>query len=224
MQPVPKKWAISQYWRDVLFLNYKIDPALIQDRLPTPLEVDTFKGSAYLSIVPFRMSDIRFPWTPILPFSDLWEINLRTYVRYGEYSGVYFFTLDTDHHLAQWIANTFFHLPYRYRFLRGDIRKGKYFFESPGSFEIEAGLSKVPIVVDDYHHWMTERYCLFTDYKGKVWRGDNFHIPWKISFAKAFNLKENLREEFFPGNDTPLDSIFYSEGFPVYFHPFKRVF
>ncbi|MCR9205726.1 MAG: DUF2071 domain-containing protein, partial [Halobacteriovoraceae bacterium] len=130
MVDIPDKWVISQHWRDVLFLNYKIEPQLIQETLPEPLLVDTFEGSAYLSIVPFRMSDIHFPWSPVLPFSDLWEINLRTYVRHGKYSGVYFYTLDTDHHLAQWIAQSFFHLPYRYRFLRGSIGNGKYEFES----------------------------------------------------------------------------------------------
>ncbi|MCR9204141.1 MAG: hypothetical protein NXH75_06165, partial [Halobacteriovoraceae bacterium] len=65
--------------------------------------------------------------------------------------------------------------------------------------------------------------CLFTDYKGKIWRGDNFHQSWKISYAKVHSLEESIRNEFFPGQSSPLDSAFYSLGLPVYFHPFQRL-
>ena len=89
--------------------------------LPKGLEVDTFEGEAFLSIVPFTMENVRFRFLPPLPFSSLWELNLRTYVKHKNWKGVYFFTLDTDHPLAQWIARKFFNLPYRLRRMEGEI-------------------------------------------------------------------------------------------------------
>lgn len=216
-------WVISQVWRDVLFLNYKVDPRIIQESLPEPLKVDTLNGDAYLSVVPFRMTGIRFPYTPVLPHSKLWELNLRTYVEYQGIKGIYFYTLDTDHHLAQWIANTFFHLPYRYRYLQGRIEKGEYYYESPGSFKVEARLTTVPVVIEEYHQWLVERYSLYTEKQGSLWRGDVIHRPWDLCYAKVSKLEEGLRSEFFPGIDPDLDSVFYSQSLPVYFRPFLKL-
>jgi Uncharacterized conserved protein len=78
--PTKEKWIISQVWRHILFLNYRVDPNELKEGLPRGLELDTYDGAAYLSVVPFRMEGIRFPWSPTLPFSSLWELNLRTYV------------------------------------------------------------------------------------------------------------------------------------------------
>jgi uncharacterized protein YqjF (DUF2071 family) len=39
-------------------------------------------------------------------------------------------------------------------------------------------------------HWLTERYCLFTAYQGRVYRGDIHHLPWPLQNAQA-ELKTN---------------------------------
>ena len=104
-------WIISQNWSNVLFLHFRCDKMRIQKYLPRGLECDTLENYAYLSIIPFAMKDIRLPLLPTLPYSSLWELNLRTYVRYKGRKGIYFFTLDTDHPIGQWIAVTFFNLP-----------------------------------------------------------------------------------------------------------------
>ena len=98
------RWIIQQKWSDVLFISFEVDYNQLRSELPTDLEVDTFNGNAYLSIVPFVMSDIRFFFTPPLPFSKLSELNLRTYVRYKNKPGIYFFTLDSDHRLGNFLA------------------------------------------------------------------------------------------------------------------------
>ena len=102
------QWIIQQKWSDVLFVSFEVDYDLLRSELPKDLEVDTFNGKAYLSIVPFVMSDIRFFFTPPLPFSKLSELNLRTYVRYKNKPGIYFFTLDSDHRLGNFLAQKIF--------------------------------------------------------------------------------------------------------------------
>lgn len=176
-----------------------------------------------LSVVPFRMTGIRFPWTPILPFSHMWELNLRTYVEYEGRKGIYFFTLDTDHHLAKWIANTFFHLPYRYRGVNGHISKGEYHYQSPGSFKVKARVTHVPVVIEEKHEWLVERYSLFTAVGEKLWRGDVVHRPWDLQFAKIEKLEEGLVPEFFPDSKPIFDSVFYSSSLPVFFPAFQRL-
>ncbi len=222
-----KNWIISQVWKDILFINFKVDADLLRASLPKPLELDTFKGEAFLSVVPFRMEGIRFPFTPALPFSSLWELNLRTYVNYKGRRGIYFFTLDTDHLLGQWIAKSFFHLPYRFRPIRAHLEKRIYKFEVKGSLDIIAKVSDVPLVASEYNDWLVERYSLFTVKKtpegNRLWRGDVVHKPWPLSFCQLKINKEELCREFFKTGNFQLDSFFYAKELPVYFKPFKRI-
>jgi uncharacterized protein YqjF (DUF2071 family) len=120
---------MKQRWNHIFFLHAKIAPDLLQPYLP--FELDLLDGMAILSIVPFKMDMIRLWNLPPAPFfSHLWEINLRTYVRVGGKPGVYFFTLDTDSALGCWIANHFFHLPYRLAKINAVVRKDHFYFES----------------------------------------------------------------------------------------------
>ncbi|KAB2643771.1 MAG: DUF2071 domain-containing protein [Verrucomicrobia bacterium] len=120
---------MKQRWNHIFFLHAKIAPDLLQPYLP--FKLDLLDGMAILSIVPFKMDMIRLWNLPPAPFfSHLWEINLRTYVRVGGKPGVYFFTLDTDSALGCWIANHFFHLPYRLAKIKAVVRKEHFYFES----------------------------------------------------------------------------------------------
>ena len=80
-------WLIQQKWSDLIFISYEVDKDLLNEALPKQLDPDLYEGKAYVSIVPFVMSDIRFFFSPVLPFSKLFELNLRTYVRYKEKKG-----------------------------------------------------------------------------------------------------------------------------------------
>lgn len=222
-----EKWVISQIWKDILFINFKVHPDIVRAVLPAPLELDTFKGDAFLSVVPFRMEGVRFPFTTTLPFSSLWELNLRTYVSVNGRRGIYFFTLDTDHLLAQWIAKTFFYLPYRFRPMRARVENKEYDFVAKDSLDIKAKISEIPLLISEYNEWLVERYSLFTVKKSpegnQLWRGDVVHRPWSLNYCELKIKEEGLCREFFKTGDIELDSSFYALELPVYFKPFKRM-
>ncbi len=46
-------------WHDLLFLHWPVVPDLIRPLIPQGLELDTFDGSAWIGVVPFRMSGVR---------------------------------------------------------------------------------------------------------------------------------------------------------------------
>jgi len=60
-----KGWIISQRWMDVVFIHYKVDAKELQKIVPFPL--DLFEGEAVVSIVPFVMGRIRFPFLIPIP-------------------------------------------------------------------------------------------------------------------------------------------------------------
>lgn len=214
------RWVIEQKWSDLIFLNYAIEAQKIQERLPAGLEVDTFKGEAYLSIVPFKMSGVRFPYTPTLPFSNLLELNIRTYVKANGRSGIYFFTLDTDHALAAFIARTFFHLPYRKVKLESSFEESHYGFKAD-NFDIKAKIGKERHK-DELATWLTERYLLFTKGSRHFYQGQAIHDPWQLKELEIEELHESFLESFdFVG--AKFKSCYYALAQDVRFNPFERI-
>jgi hypothetical protein len=100
-------------WHDLLFLHWPVEPDALRPHIPDRLAIDTFDGSAWLGVVPFRMSGVRPRFAPALPgVSAFPELNLRTYVTAGERAGVWFFSLEVTSRLAVLLARGAFHLPY----------------------------------------------------------------------------------------------------------------
>lgn len=213
-----QNWLIRQRWSNVLFLNFFLPPHLIT--LPEGLEVDTFEGLGCLSIVPFFMSGVRFRWTPYLPFNHLWELNLRTYVKAQGQPGIYFYTLDSPHRLANWIARTFFHLPYRFNQLEGAISRRRYLFSANNNFKIEAKIGS-PIQKDEKLYWVTERYSVFNQVKGQIWEGVVRHEPWTLHSAQVKQFENHWSQDF--GFDLSEPHATYSPGLEVSFPKFKRL-
>lgn len=196
--PLPEgTWAISMSWHDLLFMHWPIPADRLRPLIPSSLELDTFDGSAWLGVVPFRMSGVRPRFLPGVPLlSNFPELNLRTYVTAGGKPGVWFFSLDAHNPVAVRLARATFGLPYfdakmscqtvdaevRYRSIRTHRKApsanfaaryrpaGEPFDSQPGSLE----------------SFLTERYCLYAaDGKGRVRRGDIHHQMWPLQNAEV---------------------------------------
>jgi len=213
------QWIIQQKWSDVLFVSFEVAYDLLRSELPKDLEVDTFNSKAYLSIVPFVMSDIRFFFTPPLPFSKLSELNLRTYVRYKNKPGIYFFTLDSDHKVGNFLARKIFNLPYRYAILNVDIDNDIYNVQSKNSLSLKVRITDNKIVTD-LSNWITERYCLYNIVDEKVSRGDVLHPTWSLKEAEVININDQFSKQFNLDVCPTQYHCFYSKEINVRFRPF----
>jgi len=106
-------WLLAMGWRDVAFLHYRADAAVVAAALPAGVELDRFAGEAWLSVVPFRLVDVRLRGLPPFPgFRDVPELNLRTYVRVGGRPGIWFFNLDASNAAVAFAARRMTALPY----------------------------------------------------------------------------------------------------------------
>jgi uncharacterized protein len=73
---------LSAEWRDLVILNYAVDPGLLDRYVPKTTELDSFAGKTYVSLVGFRFRRTRLFGGVPLPFhTNFDEINLRFYVR-----------------------------------------------------------------------------------------------------------------------------------------------
>ena len=72
---------MSQRWEDLLLLHWPVSPSVLQPTLPRDLEVDLFEGSAWISVVGFKLTQLRISPCRWIRWPEFWEINLRTYIR-----------------------------------------------------------------------------------------------------------------------------------------------
>lgn len=184
--------VMRQCWGDLLFLHWPMAPELIRNRLPPGLHVDTFRGEAWLGVVPFSMNRVRPIGLPPLPkLSWFLELNVRTYVHDDAGNpGVWFFSLDCNQPLAVEIARRFFHLPYQHARMSSTVTSGDIHYRSlrknsalPAStFAYPASpISPTPAVEGSLEWFLVERYRLFSaDTKGNLFSGLVHHTPYQI--------------------------------------------
>jgi uncharacterized protein len=207
-------WIISQRWRDVLFLHYEVDVEELQSKVPYPL--DLFEGRAVVSIVPFVMDRIRFPFLPAVPgLSKLLELNLRTYVRVNDTPAVYFFTLDSNHWPGVLMARMLFGLPYRYRKM-SLTHRGDYSFKSE-QLSLQARVSETGIT-SSFDLWATERYALVTRRLGRNLLGLVKHPPWPLQAVHLESIHDGFSQHFIPLKNFLGAS--YAKKLDVSFRPF----
>jgi uncharacterized protein YqjF (DUF2071 family) len=188
---------MTMCWRDLLFMHWPLPPRLVAALVPPSLEVDTFDGSAWIGVVPFRMTDIGLRDMPRLPWVSAFdELNVRTYVKHAGKSGVWFFSLDAASRLAVEAARAGFHLPYFYASMQVEERDGTIHYATsrndrrgnPALFRARYRPTADPFRAraGTIDHWLTERYCFFVaGARGRVSRTDVHHRPWPLQPAEA---------------------------------------
>ncbi len=195
-------------WHHLLFLHWEIEPALLQEKLPPGLQLDTFKNRAYIGLVPFTMTAVRPHGLPHLPplrrwHEDFHEINVRTYVRHEKYGpGVWFFSLDAASAPAVLVARHWFKLPYFYArmSLQKKINKIRYTSQrnwpqpTPAGCEIEYQIEgkAAPAAPGTLDYFLVERYLLYSYSRSQLFVGRVRHKPYQIQPTKLLSINENL--------------------------------
>lgn len=189
---------MKQVWHDLLFMHWPVATGQLRPLIPRELEIESCEGSAWVGVVPFHMSGIRARWLPPIPGASAFpELNVRTYVRAGGKSGVWFFSLDAANSLAVAAARRFYHLPYFRARMRakngphGEIQydshrthrvapsadfRGSYRAANDSVFQAKPG---------SLEYFVVERYCLYAVTRGHVFCGEIDHAPWQLQLAEA---------------------------------------
>lgn len=200
----PGQPVMHQEWGKLLFIHWRINPILLRPHIPAALEIDTYGNSAWIAIAPFTMWDIRGlpPYMPPVPgLDDMHELNVRTYVHYNGVPGVWFFSLDANSTAAVRAARTFYHLPY----YSADIslqgkRKIKYRLkrrdDPPAQFKAAWSVGeKLPqSQPGSREFFFTERYILYSEFKGELYRARIYHEPWELYKAKLTDFGSTMLE------------------------------
>lgn len=184
---------MRQTWNDLLFAHWPLAPEELAQKIPAPLELDLFEGKAWIAVTPFHMTGIRARGFPALPGASAFpELNVRTYVRFAEKPGVFFFSLDAASQLAVWGARVGFRLPYFLADIEVRLNGERVRYHSRrqiGQAELKARYGPTSEVrvreKGTVEHFLTERYCLYAANRERVWRAEIHHVPWPLQDASA---------------------------------------
>ena len=211
-----QSWMYYQEWNRVLFLHYQVPVELLHDLIPKELTIDSFEGTAYISIVPFTMENIRPRFLPSLDFvSNFGEINVRTYVVKDGRRGVYFLNIEAEKYLSAFLSKKLSGLPYEKsnikitgsKYISQNINKG-FFLDTEYTIG-EKIQNKTALDL-----WLTERYCLYVDNKDSLFRYEIHHEEWDLNTVQLKKLDLNYEIGKLKVTEST-DLVHYSKGVKV---------
>jgi uncharacterized protein YqjF (DUF2071 family) len=198
-----------QSWGTLLFLHWPVPPEMLRPLIPPGLLIDTYEGRAWVALAPFTLWGLRPRFVPPLPgVSRFHELNVRTYVHANGVPGVWFFSLDAARTAPVVGARAFFFLPYyKARMsLRRDGETITYESIRPGPARAPGapratlravwtfGAARPQAVPGSLDFFLVERYCLYAERRGRLYRSRIFHEPWPLRDARLVSLESTMME------------------------------
>ncbi|RYE29783.1 MAG: DUF2071 domain-containing protein [Sphingobacteriaceae bacterium] len=221
-------------WKNLLMLNYEVDPELLKPYLPAGTELDLWQGKALVSVVGFmflntKVLGIKWPW-----HINFEEANLRFYVKRFDGKewkrGAVFISEIVPKYLIPIIANNLYNeqyqaMPMRHKFTALPNKQTEYLYE----WKFKNHWNTVSAVVADEatvmepngaeafifeHYW---GYNKFNDKTTLAYQVE--HPSWKIKevISSVFdaNIKDLYGAAFEPYLKVKPFSAFFAEGSEV---------
>jgi uncharacterized protein YqjF (DUF2071 family) len=235
----PRKPFLTAEWRDLVMLNFEIDPVILAPLVPAGVELDTWQDRHFVSIVGFLFRDTRVRGLPIPFHVNFEEVNLRFYVRRhvgGETRRAVVFIKEV---VPRWaIAQAarllynepYVALPMDHKIVNGQGRTITYRFRQrmwntimarvEGQPAIPAADSEASFIIEHYWGYTAQRDGGTLEYRVE-------HPPWRVWLARdAFftcGVEELYGPAFAAALARPPDSAFVAEGSPVAVYPGARL-
>lgn len=181
-------------WDRALMIHYEVPAEVLKPFVPFPL--DLHHGKAYVSLVAFTMRGMKprrggrlTEWL-FRPIATHGFLNVRTYVRLGAETGIYFLSEHLDNRLSLRLGPPLFGLPYRFARLhyRHDWRSGLIAgrITDPASGAVYSYRALVdddpaaykPAATGTLTEWLMERYTAFTARGSRRRLFRVWHPPW----------------------------------------------
>ena len=190
-------------WRDLLFAHWPMPPDAIAPVLPKGFAPDRFDGSAWVALVPFRMTRVR-PLSIPLPGDAIAfpEVNVRTYVTLDDGTpAVWFLSLDGAHRFGALAARNLFGVPYHdaaISFLRHgdtiDFAASRQRSKVPGEVSLRYRATGPAQATEpgSFERFVSERRALVATRFGRLLRTDVDHLPWRLAPAEAEITRNTL--------------------------------
>jgi uncharacterized protein YqjF (DUF2071 family) len=226
-------WLWSQHWLDLFFAHWPVGAADIRPHVAAALDIDTWEGSAWVSLVAFRLERIRQRWLPSVGFlTNSLELNLRTYVRYHGEPAIYFLSLHAGNPLLVYLARWATPLPYECARMSYVWRDGtaQFHTRSPEQNDdrtLAVSFTPVgggtPARAGSLDAWLLERYCLYVQNKNSpLVRTVVEHAPWAVQDVAAVVTANTMGRPFGLALACEPERAHFSPGVRAHVWPFDK--
>lgn len=215
---------MTQQWRDLSYVHWSFPPDEVQQLLPPGLEVDTFDGTAWVGLVPFRMENIAPRNLPAIPyFGTFPETNIRTYVRGFRGQGVWFDSLDVTRLLPVVVARATYRLPYMWSrmSIERDANMISYRADRrwPRPRGVASGLTlSIGEPIDDpspLERFLSARWGLYTRLGRRLAHAAVDHEPWPLHRARLLSIDDDFLGTAGYGEPASDPHVMFSPGVSV---------
>jgi len=228
---------LTAEWRHLLMLNYTVQPELLRPYLPAGVELDTWNGYTYVSMVGFLFLKTKVLGLSLPLHTDFEEVNLRFYVRRrgpeGWRRGVVFIKEIVPRQLIATVARVFYNEPYvalpmrhQVDLTNGSLHSGstvEYSWRHQGTWNSMRAVtigSPQPMLAGSEEEYIAEHYWGYTAQPGggcKEYPVE--HVRWNVWQVKDAALQCQTASlygpQFTPILAAPPQSAFVAEGSPV---------
>jgi len=188
---------LTAEWKNLLMLNYAVDPSLLEPFVPAGTELDAFDGKTYLSLVGFEFNRTRVLGFAVPFHQNFEEVNLRFYVRRSSKRGVVFIRELVPKYAVAAVARLLFKenyscVPMSHRAEAGSVEYSWKLGSERCVMSIETdGESFVP-PDGSLSQFITEHYWGYTTQKGGSLEYEVQHPPWRVWNAKQASFSGNV--------------------------------
>lgn len=199
--PLPRPVLFDQFWADLTFVHWPVDPDSVAHLFPPGTRPDVFaEGLTYVALVPFVMRHTRAGTGLPLPyFGTFAETNVRLYsVDDAGRHGVVFLSLETQRLAVVPVTRIGLGVPYTWakmsvtRSADGISYVGERWWPHRGlrsQLTVSPGASLEPTPLEV---WLTARWGAHTRKAGRTWWLPNEHAIWPLQAAEIVELRDDL--------------------------------
>jgi len=240
--PSGERVFLSAEWRDLVMLNYEVDPRLVARYVPRGTELHAFEGRTYVSLVGFRFLRTKlFGFVPLPFHTNFDEVNLRFYVKRSEGDeerrGVVFIREIVPRFAVAQLARLAYGENYVCHPMRHAVHAGAAGISAEYKWQLErqwcglrAEASGAPAYAAEgsLEQFITEHYWGYSAQRdGGCVEYHVSHVPWRVWRSTTATVEGNAESLYGAEIGRVLrrspDSAFIADGSPVLVFTGRRV-
>lgn len=199
--PLPRPVVFDQFWADLTFVHWPVDPAAVAQFFPPGTRPDVFAdGLTYVALVPFVMRHTRVGTAlPLGYFGSFAETNVRLYsVDDAGRHGVLFRSLETQRLAVVPVTRIGMGVPYVWAKMRVARSADRISYVSVRRWPQRGLRSRMtvrvgaPVEPTPLEIWLTARWGAHTRKAGRTWWMPNEHATWPLQAAEITELDDDL--------------------------------
>lgn len=194
---------LTAEWRDLIMINWQIEPERVAPWVPDGCEVDLFEGRTFASLVAFQFLRTRVLGIPVPGHINFEEVNLRLYVRRIEPDGevrrgVVFVKEIVPRRMIAWVARAIYGEPYVYMPMshqRSELAEGRIGLRYAwGDHHLDgvASASLQDLVPGSEPHFIAEHYWGYTARSGGTSQYRVDHPTWRWRELESLETKVDM--------------------------------